>query len=54
MNKDNCNVDLVIEAAVENMAIKKDIFEMVDALSPEHTILASNTSSLPVTALASL
>ena len=54
LNKDNCNVDLVIEAAVENMTIKKDIFEMVDALSPEHTILASNTSSLPVTALASL
>ena len=54
LNADNCNVDLVIEAAVENLAIKKDIFETVDALCPAHTILASNTSSLPITALASL
>ncbi|MFD2181869.1 3-hydroxybutyryl-CoA dehydrogenase [Rhodoplanes azumiensis] len=45
-------VDLVIEAASENPAIKKDIFTTLDALCPEHTILSSNTSSLPITALA--
>jgi 3-hydroxybutyryl-CoA dehydrogenase len=47
----SCNVDLVVEAVVENMKIKKDIFQKVDALCPPHTILASNTSSLPVTAI---
>ena len=50
----SCNVDLVIEAAVENMAIKKEIFQALDALCPAHTILASNTSSISVTALAAI
>lgn len=49
-----CNVDLVVEAAIENMEIKRDIFQTLDRLCPEHTILASNTSSLPITALAAL
>lgn len=49
-----CNVDLVVEAAVENMNIKKDIFQTLDSLCPAHTILASNTSSLPITAIAAL
>lgn len=46
-----CNVDLVIEAAVENMNIKKSIFEQLDELSPAHTILATNSSSLSITAI---
>jgi 3-hydroxybutyryl-CoA dehydrogenase len=49
-----CNVDLVVEAAIENMDIKKDIFQALDNLCPAHTIFASNTSSLPITAIASL
>lgn len=49
-----CDVDLVIEAAIENMDIKRDIFRTLDELCPEITILASNTSSLPITALAAL
>lgn len=49
-----CSVDLVVEAAIENIDIKKDIFQALDQLCPAHTILASNTSSLPITALASL
>ena len=36
-------VDLVIEAAVENMDIKKTIFAQLDEIAPEHTILATNT-----------
>lgn len=48
------NVDLVIEAAVENMEIKREIFTTLDKLCPAHTILASNTSSLPLTAIAAL
>ncbi|MDT8900598.1 3-hydroxybutyryl-CoA dehydrogenase [Anaeroselena agilis] len=49
-----CDVDLAIEAAVENMDIKRDIFQALDKLCPEHTILASNTSSLPITALGAI
>jgi 3-hydroxybutyryl-CoA dehydrogenase len=49
-----CDVDLAIEAAVENMDIKRDIFQTLDKLCPERTILASNTSSLPITALAAM
>lgn len=54
LDADSCNVDLVIEAAVEDMEIKKGIFRAVDQFCPPHTILASNTSSLPITALAAL
>ncbi len=49
-----CDVDLVVEAAIENMEVKKSIFQQLDALCPTHTILATNTSSLPVTAIGAL
>ena len=45
--------DLVIEAAVENMEIKKSIFAELDGICNESTILASNTSSLSITEVAS-
>ncbi|MCK1985096.1 MULTISPECIES: 3-hydroxybutyryl-CoA dehydrogenase [Peribacillus] len=45
-------VDLVIEAAVENMDIKTKIFAELDEITPKHVILASNTSSLPITEIA--
>ena len=51
LDADSCAVDLVIEAAVENMEIKTRIFQTLDALCPAHTVLASNTSSLPITAM---
>lgn len=44
--------DLVIEAVVENFEIKKKLFADLDKLAPEHTILATNTSSLPITQIA--
>lgn len=47
--QDAVSADLVIEAAVENMVIKAQIFKTLDEVCPEHTILASNTSSLPIT-----
>ncbi|WP_071393256.1 3-hydroxybutyryl-CoA dehydrogenase [Bacillus tuaregi] len=50
--EDAGDVDLVIEAAVENIDTKSDIFRRLDEVTPEHTILASNTSSLPITELA--
>ncbi|MEM0120140.1 MAG: 3-hydroxyacyl-CoA dehydrogenase NAD-binding domain-containing protein [Thermoprotei archaeon] len=45
--------DLVIEAAPENLSIKRQLFEEVDRLAPQHTILASNTSSISITTLGS-
>jgi 3-hydroxybutyryl-CoA dehydrogenase len=47
-------VDLVIEAAVENMEIKAKIFAQLDELAPAHAILATNTSSLPITEIAAV
>jgi len=47
------DADLVIEAVVEDLEVKKKVFREVDALAPPHAILASNTSSLSITALAS-
>ena len=43
------DADIVIEAAVENMAVKAKIFAELDEITPEHAILATNTSSLPIT-----
>lgn len=45
--------DLIIEAAVENMDIKKQIFSELDKICKEDAILASNTSSLSITEVAS-
>lgn len=44
--------DLVVEAAVENMEIKKSIFAELDRICKPETILASNTSSLSITEVA--
>lgn len=46
------DADLVVEAAVENMAIKKQIFAELDQLCESKTILATNTSSLSITEVA--
>jgi len=50
--QDAVTADLVVEAAVENMAIKGQIFSQLDVICPQHTILATNTSSLPITEVA--
>lgn len=52
--KDAHDVDLVIEAATENMDIKKGIFKQLDCIAPKKAILATNTSSLPITDIASV
>ncbi|WP_338778901.1 3-hydroxybutyryl-CoA dehydrogenase [Metabacillus sp. FJAT-52054] len=44
--------DLIIEAAIENMEIKKQIFAQLDEIAPQSAILATNTSSLPITEIA--
>lgn len=52
--EDAKRADIIIEAAVENMDIKQSIFKQLDAIAPEHAILATNTSSLPITELAAV
>ncbi|NOT35271.1 MAG: 3-hydroxyacyl-CoA dehydrogenase [Candidatus Eisenbacteria bacterium] len=46
------DVDLVIEAVPEDMALKIAIFRELDAMAPKHAILATNTSSLSVSEMA--
>lgn len=45
--------DVVIEAIVEKIEIKKKVFGQLDSICPAHTILASNTSALSITEIAS-
>ncbi len=44
--------DLVIESVVEDLGVKKHLFSELDRICPEHTILATNTSTLPVVEMA--
>lgn len=46
--------DLIVEAVVEKMKVKQAIFAELDSLAPSHTILATNTSSLPITEIAAV
>jgi 3-hydroxybutyryl-CoA dehydrogenase len=46
--------DLMIEAVVENAEVKEDVFRRADRTFPPDAILASNTSSIPITSLAAV
>lgn len=46
--------DLMIEAVVEDARVKEDVFRSADAALPDGAILASNTSSIPITSLAAV
>ncbi len=46
--------DLVVEAVPEILELKQQLFRQLDAAAPAHTILASNTSSLPISEIASV
>lgn len=50
--KDAADCDLVVEAAIEVLDIKKSIFKELDEICKPETILASNTSSISITAIA--
>ncbi len=51
---DLSEVDFVVEAAIEDESLKKDIFRRLDEICRETVILASNTSSISITGLASV
>lgn len=44
--------DIVIEAVIENLEVKKSVFARLDAIVPDHVILATNTSSMSITTIA--
>jgi 3-hydroxybutyryl-CoA dehydrogenase len=46
------DADLVIEAVFENLAVKQDVFRRIDRIAPQHAIFGSNTSTLPIAAIA--
>ncbi len=48
------DVDFVIEAVFENMAVKKDVYTKLDALLAPEVIIATNTSSLSITEIAAI
>ena len=54
ISKGVADADLVVEAATENVDLKLKIFKDIDANAPSHCILASNTSSISITKIASV
>ncbi len=53
LQKGVANADLVVEAATENIDLKLQIFKQLDEFAPKNAILASNTSSISITKIAS-
>jgi 3-hydroxybutyryl-CoA dehydrogenase len=49
---DLVSADLMIEAVVEDASVKEDVFRRADSILPNEAILASNTSSIPISSLA--
>src|SRR5688572_23572286 len=52
--EDVVGADLMIEAVVEDAVVKEELFRRADGLLPADAILASNTSSIPITSLAAV
>jgi 3-hydroxybutyryl-CoA dehydrogenase len=50
--EDLVSAELMVEAVIEDFEIKQDVFRRADAVLPQDAILASNTSSIPITSLA--
>lgn len=49
---DASDADLVVEAVFENLEVKSKVFKELDGICPEHTILATNTSAIPISSIA--
>jgi 3-hydroxybutyryl-CoA dehydrogenase len=52
--EDLASADLIIEAVIENMDLKKQVYRDLDRIAPAPTLFASNTSSLSITEMASV
>ncbi len=48
------DVDLVIEAVLEDMQVKQDIWKQLEGICPAHTVFATNTSALPISEMAAI
>lgn len=51
--EDASDADLVVEAVPESLQLKKEVFGSLDAICPKHTILATNTSAISISAIGS-
>ncbi|MBC7231006.1 MAG: 3-hydroxyacyl-CoA dehydrogenase family protein [Actinobacteria bacterium] len=49
---DASDADLVVEAVFEKLEVKKEVFGKLDEVCPPHTILATNTSAIPISSIA--
>jgi 3-hydroxybutyryl-CoA dehydrogenase len=49
---DAADADIVVEAVFENLDVKKEVFGKLDEICPPYTILASNTSAIPISSIA--
>ncbi|MCA0932001.1 3-hydroxybutyryl-CoA dehydrogenase [Lutimonas saemankumensis] len=54
LNEGVKEADLVVEAATENLDLKKQIFQQIDEFAPSSAVLATNTSSISITEIASV
>ncbi|WP_080872321.1 3-hydroxybutyryl-CoA dehydrogenase [Oceanobacillus timonensis] len=54
LEADPITADFMIEAVVEKLEVKKEVFRKLDELAPAHTVFATNTSSLPITEIAAV
>jgi len=52
--KDFKDCDLVVEAIIENLDLKKDLFQKLDEICPAHALLTSNTSSMTIVEMAAV
>jgi 3-hydroxybutyryl-CoA dehydrogenase len=50
---DDLKADFIIEAILEQLHLKQELFEKLEAINPAETIFATNTSSIPITQIAS-
>jgi 3-hydroxybutyryl-CoA dehydrogenase len=50
--KDFKDCDLIVEAIIENLDLKKEVFKQLDEISPTHALLTSNTSSMTIVEMA--
>lgn len=50
--EDAADADIVVEAVFEDLDVKREVFGKLDEICPSHTILASNTSAIPISSIA--